>query len=441
MPDTTNNVTFEVFGNTADFATDYGTNGIGFSNSHLQIFKIAYGTPSGANTRVSATNPLPVNISGFTGSLLGITGTIRGTGEFRIINRLVPGTTRDIEYLMVAGTTLGGAIGITGTVEGISGGYPLAISGDARIINAVLVSGVTGAWVTGFGGGTGATAYNPIVVTGGRRLSPAIDEVGVTGTVTINGGRVLAAGTDSIKVFGSDAGTKVLTRLYAGNGDTLGSSGGALNVNVVGTGISANVTLSATVSVTADNISGLVVQGYTAGSGGTPLIVKGENSGQIDVKASTALPVTFSSGITLNADNIIDRLGTGDNGILKALNNIDADTNLISTLDTRLTNSYYSVKVAELTKPSSFVASSVSVTSTTGATQLKSNSSLKSGVTIKASTTNSDVIYVGSISLSRNVINGYPLDPGESVFLEINNLNLIYIRTTSGTQSVSYIGS
>ena len=446
MPDTTNNVTFEVFGNTADFATDYGTNGIGFTNSHIQIFKMAYGTQTGVNTRVSTTNPLPISIngySGFTGGV-GITGTIRGTGEFKIVNRLVPGTTRDLEYLMVAGTTVGGAIGITGTIEGISGGYPVAVSGDARIINAVVVAGVTEGWVTGFGGGTGATAYKPLVVTGGRKLSPNIDTVGVTGTVTINGGRQLAAGTDSVKVFGSDAGTKVLTRLYAGDGSTIGHSGDALNVNVVGTGISVDVTLASTIAVTngTQPAAGLVVQGFTAGSGGTPLIVKGENAGgQLDVKASSALPVTFNAGVTLNADNIIERLGTGDNGVLKTLNSIDTDTNVISTIDTRLTNAFYSVKVSELTKPNRFTASSASVTATSGATQLSSNTSLKSGVTVKASATNSDIIYIGSVGLSRNITNGYPLDPGESVFLEINNLNLIYIRATTGTQSVSYIGS
>ena len=40
MPDTTDNVIFEVYGNTAEFATDYGTSGIGFTSSHVQIVKL-----------------------------------------------------------------------------------------------------------------------------------------------------------------------------------------------------------------------------------------------------------------------------------------------------------------------------------------------------------------------------------------------------------------
>lgn len=441
MPDITSNVIFEVYGNTANFATDYGTVGTGFTDAHIQIFKLAYGSEDGLNSRVTEDTPFPIKIYGVTGSdLMGVSGSVSGTGSFIVINKLVDGSTTDYEYLMVAGSTNGAAIGISGAIEGISGGFPVGVSGNVNVLGQVFIVGPTADWVLGFGG-TGATAFNPIVVTGGRPLTPTLDTVGVTGTVTVNGGRVLASGTDSIKVFGSDAGTKVLTRLYAGDGTTIGASGDALNVNVVGAGISAEVTLSATVAVTNGSEPPLIVQGYTA-SNGYPLTVRGENSGALEVVATNPLSVTISgSGITANNDTIVGLLGTAQNGILQKLNDIETDTGVIGTINTNLTSGIYSVKVSEITKPNKFVSGTFSAVSSNGAAQLTSNTVIRSGITIKASPSNTDVVYVGGVSLTRNVLNGYPLDPGETIFLEINNLNLIYIRASSGTQTINYIGS
>ena len=441
MPDTTSNVILEIFGNTANFATDYGTIGTGFTDSHIQIFKVAYGTEDGLNTRVSENYPFPVKIYGVTGSdLMGITGTVSGTGSFIVVNKLVDGSTVDYEYLMVAGSTNGAAIGVSGSIEGISGGFPVGVSGNVNVLGEVFIVGPTASWVLGFGG-SGETAYNPIVVTGGRPLTPDLDTVGVTGTVTVNGGRVLAAGTDSVKVYGSDAGTKVLTRLYSSDGTTIGVSGDALNVNVIGAGISADVTLSATIAVTNESGTALIVQGYT-GSTGYPVTVRGENSGAVEVVATNPLSVTISgSGITANNDTIVGLLGTAQNGVLQKLTDIKTDTATITTLNTNFTSGVYSVKVSELTKPNTFNAGTFTAVASNGAAQLTSNTVLKSGVTIKASLTNTAPVYVGTVSLTRNVLNGYPLDPGETLFLEVNNLNLIYIRSGSGTQSINYIGS
>ena len=44
MPDTDQNLTVDITGNTAAIATDYSTSGI--TNGHVQIVKLAWGTAS-----------------------------------------------------------------------------------------------------------------------------------------------------------------------------------------------------------------------------------------------------------------------------------------------------------------------------------------------------------------------------------------------------------
>jgi hypothetical protein len=212
MADTTDNVIFEVYGNTAEFATDYGTSGIGFTQAHAQIVKLAFGDEN-TTERIYGNNPLPVTVSGNSGGIQGISGEVRGTGGFEIRNHFVRanGTAITMEYLAVAGSTDGtGLIGVTGYVQGASGAYPIKVTGDISIANTVNIVGPTGEGLfIGYGSYVTAGtpgAYWPIVITGGRHLSSNFDDVGVTGTVTISGGRVLTAATDAVKVMGFDQG-------------------------------------------------------------------------------------------------------------------------------------------------------------------------------------------------------------------------------------------
>ena len=454
MADTTDNVIFEVFGETAEFATDYGTSGTGFTQAHVQIVKMAFGDDS-TTSRVSGSAGLPVQITGNTGNPVEVTGEIRGTGAFRVENYYINGQTgATLVYLAVAGDTLGGLLGISGTIQGISGGVPLAVTGGVTVRESVSIVGSTGsAAYREFGAAAGATfvgtdgeispvgGFFPVVVTGGRQLDSTTDSITVSGSVGVTGGRFLAAGTDSISVLGSDLGTKVLTRVYSGDGATIGASGDALKVALTNTGVTFTFNVASIVGVTNSTETPLKVQGYT-GSNGVPLTVRGENNGAVEVAATTALNVNVTnSSLTIDDNDILVKLGTtGD--IYSKLNSIATNTSSVSTIRSDLQNGSASLTVNKISRPSSMVVGSKNVTSTDGGTQLSVSSNLGSGINVKANGKNTGIVYVGTQTVSRSVENGYPLEPGESIFLEISNANLIFVRTqVTGPQKVHYIGS
>ena len=452
MADTTDNVIFEVFGDTAEFATDYGTSGTGFTQAHVQIVKMAFGDDS-TTSRVSGSSGLPVQITGNTGNAVEVTGEIRGTGAFRVENYYINGQTgATLVYLAVAGDTMGGLVGVSGTVQGVCGGYPVSVTGDISVTNRVGIVSPAGSTFFRDFGATAGTTFNfegslvtggffPVVVTGGRQLNSSTDSVTVSGSVGVTGGRFLAAGTDSVSVLGSDLGTKVLTRVYAGDGTTIGASGDALKVAMTNTGITFTFNAAAVVGVTNSSETPLKVQGYT-GSNGFPLTVRGENNGAVEVAATTALNVNVNnSSLTIDDDDILVKLGTtGD--IYSKLNSIATNTSSVSTIRSDLQNGSASLTVNKINRPSSIVVGSKSLTSTDGGTQLSVSSNLGSGINVKADANNTGIVYVGTQTVSRSVGNGYPLDPGESIFLEISNANLIFVRTqTAGSQKVHYIGS
>lgn len=460
MADTTDNVVVEVFGDTAAFATDYGTSGTGFTNSHLNITKLAFGDET-TTSRVYAGSPLPVNITGNTGNAIDVSGSViygsgltsDAAGNFRVTNIGAVGTGATMVYLAVAGSTSGESVGVTGTIQGISGGEPVTVTGGVTVKQSVAIVGATGsAFYREFGATAGVTfvghdgeispagGFYPVVVTGGRKLDSSTDSITVSGTVSATGGRFLAAGTDSVAVLGSDQGSKVLTRVYSGDGTTIGASGDALKVALTNTGVTFTFNVAATVGVTNSSEPPLKIQGYT-GSNGFPVTVRGENDGAIEVAATSALNVNVNnSSLEINDDAILSKIGsTGD--IYTKLNEVATNTASISTIRSDLQNGSASVTVNKTTKPGKLAVGSQSASVRTGAVQLANNTILGSGVTIKASEQNTAQVYVGSLTLTRAISNGYPLSPGESIFLEVNNTNLIYIRTESDAQTVNYIGS
>jgi hypothetical protein len=65
---------------------------------------------------------------------------------------------------------------------------------------------------------------------------------------------------------------------------------------------------------------------------------------------------------------------------------------------------------------------------------------LGSGVKLKAISSNTATIHIGH-RLSVGTTNGYPLLAGESCFLEVGNLNTIFVVGGATGQSISYLGS
>ena len=421
MPDTTSNILITTNDNTAVLGTDYATSGSGLSLAHLPLQKMAWGSDS-QGYRVSEAYPLPVQILGVTSNYLGVTfGAI--TGSVNIVNR-------SNTYIVVGGPPTGygysyNSLPVTGYVQGVTNGILLGITGTVKVSNTLTIQGLTNGIAVG--------------ITGGRYLSSSNDSVTVTGHVGICGGLSLSSGTDSVSVYGWDGDTRVPVKLFAGDGATLGHSGDALNVNVIGAGISATVTINPVVGVT--NGNGLPLK--VIGSGVTsdsPILVKGTiGSGALEVTAYTSLPVGVSGSVTIDDTDIINSLESTSKPIVSNLTSIKTNTAIISTINDKLAAGTVSTKVSEVIKPTKLTSNYKDITVT--AEVLGSSTLVKSGVHVKAPLSNTDTIYIGSNVLSTTSVAGFPLDPGEAIFIEIDNVNKIYVRSNSGTQRVHYITS
>lgn len=286
--DITNNLPVAVDNDEAIIGTDIFVSG--GETAHAQVMKVAWGDSSTV-TRATDNTPLPVKVFGLTGALstVTVTGAVRGLGTFTV------------------GNTAGSPIYVTGGVNafvyGVTGATPVPITGSVSISSNVGITGV-------------------VNVTGGRYLNSANDTVTVTGSV----GRSwsITKATDGIAVYGSDGGTAIFAKIAGSDGTLIGASGNALNVNVIGAGISATVSIGATVGI--DNAAGTIlkVQGDAAG---TPLPVNGTVSlaantqVQIDpvqtVKVnSPASALTYASSFNTATDNFnnFEKLFIAQNG-------------------------------------------------------------------------------------------------------------------------------
>ena len=419
MADTDKDLTIDVSGNTASIATDYlFVNGLSADAAHVQLTKMVWGASAEA-FRVSQTTPLPVNIySTNPTARVGITGSI--TGNVTVTNT---GVTGSVVY--VKGST-GYELPVTGRMQGVTNGTLVGVTGTVRLVQPVIVGGA---------GSTGAT-LNPIAITGGRYLSSSTDSVNVTGTVTVSGGRVLNAATDTISVLGSDLGSKVLTRMYDGSGATLTSTSGALDVNIKNAGFTATVTIGASVGVFNYNNVPLVVAGSTSGAA---IVVKGENGDAIEVTATTPLNVDVTNEVSIDDRSIVSALSSENSTLISKLTDVKTNTASIASIKTDITSGNLRAKISEITRPSKVSSATISLSPST--TQISANTPLLVGITLKASSSNTAIIYVGGAGLVRNPVDGYPLEPGESIYIECSNINALYARSVEGTQQISYIGS
>jgi hypothetical protein len=420
--DTNNNIIITTYNSTAVLATEYATSGEGLSLAHLPLYKIAWGS-SGEGKRVSETYPLPVQILGVTSNYLGVTfGPI--TGSVNVSN-----TTNG--FLVVGGPsgtipTNYKAIPVTGYVQGATNGILLGVTGNVKILDTTTIQGVSGGYAVG--------------VTGGRHLKSGTDSVTVTGYVGICGGFGLSSATDSVRVYGHDGSQKPPIRLFASDGTTLGYSGDALNVNVIGAGISATVTINPVIGVT--NGNGLPLK--VIGSGVTsdyPIIVKGMiGSGAIEVTATSSLPVGVTGTVVIDDADIITSLESTSKPIVSNLASIKTNTSIITTINEKLSGVGVNAKISEILKPTKML-SGVKAATSTASLLYTGNFAIKTGIHIKSPVTNTETVYIGTSNLSSSTINGYPLEPGESIFLEIDNINKIYVLAASGTQNVHFITS
>jgi hypothetical protein len=420
MPDIDTNLTVDVTGNTAAIATDYSTTGI--TNSHVQIVKLAWG-PANTTSRVSTSAPLPVDIRTVTATL-GITGSVSGIGNFRMLNGLSGSTTLPI---IVSGTTSSvyAPVQVNGYVQGVTNGVRLGVTGSVSVLGNLNVQGVTNGVEIG--------------ITGGRRLNSTTDSVTVSGTVGVTGGRYLSSSTDFVRIYGGQSGeTMIPVTLRDGSGASISSTGGALNVNLVGSsGITATVTINPLVGISqADPTKPLTVQGTTASY---PVRVHG-------LGTNNAVPVTFegSNSVAISGPVTVDQTE-----VLGRLDTVITNTALTSTLNTTATNIYNKINSGDgvntrPVKPGQVYYGHLTVAGTGTKVSFPTSTALYSGLTIKAATSNGarDVIVSGNNG-GTSQDDGYPLSAGQTIFIETNNLQNISFQNwnTGTTLKIHYIAS
>ena len=486
MADTNNNINIDISGDTAKMATDYGLSGVSLGDAHVGLSKIVWGDDSEGN-RVTLSKGLPVLLTGSTGPIE-IRGKVGGetNDKFQVVNRIntnssgkvgyneLSGGTHHTEFVAVAGNTSGQGYGayiaVTGSVQGLvnpQDANPILVTGPVDAGRAMAQyrnaesgrSGAMGIMVQGVEAGLTASVNGevfpgygfgvPIATTGGRRLGFETDSIRIdNSTIGISGGRELSSATDSVKVFGYDGRKTVRTVISSGeDGVTAGFSGDSVKVAVTNGNFNITANVSSVHGVT--NGSGtdhLRIQGYpTSDSNAHPVTVRGENSGALEVYSSNGFNTNVNNTVEINDTNITSSIDDADKPLQSKLGGIKSNTDILPTINTNITSGNLSASISEIQKPTALRSGSKSVSYT--ASTLHQNLEIKSGVTVKCDPQSSANILVGNSSLVNGDTNGYLLEPGESIFLEINNLNKIYVKIAgdasgSGTsETVYYLGS
>lgn len=412
--DVNNNLPVAVDGDQAIIGTDvYSSGG---QTAHAQVMKVAWGDNLTVN-RATTSTPLPVQVYGITGtsSALTVTGSVRGLGTFTVGN--------------TAGSPIYVTGGVVSYIQGITGSVPVAVTGGVNILSSI---GITGT----------------VNVTGGRYLAAGTDTVTVTGSI----GRswYLSNGTDNVKVYASDGGLTLPIKIIGSDGTPIGNSGGALNVNMVNAGISANITIGSTINV--QNAAGTVLR-IEGTANGTPIPVSGTvNLGSSDINITNSLlPVDLPISNVVyktnkdwpsGANNAEKLLAIYENNLaytipwfLRELNNIFGATGAIGKRITEITtdgsqntaSSFVGVRTYNSTN-NTIKTWNVSLTGTSW-TLLDINSkssNIKHGVTIKNMSNYPVVIGAGVLNPTVDPVNwsaptdseiGIFLGVGESIFI------------------------
>jgi len=361
---------------------------------------------------------------------------------------------KDIDTVAVQGMHTGTPVGVTATTGGVrirklqypSNGVPSSLE--------TAFQGNTDGDRVGIIGIQGATA---VEVTGGVRLS----HMPAGGSFEV---RSLGYGRDNVAVGGFDGTTAAHVKIFDSNGKPLGVSGnGALKVAIDNGTFTGTVTLSTNVHVKNATGDGLKIRGIT----GSEVVVKGPlGGGAIEVASPsglntralssatdsvniggaisenvqelkntlTGLFTNFFSELGMRADTVNIRSDVRD---LK--NDLETFLNTASTGFTGDQQTSLNVVVTENKQPSALVSGSVTVSQNP---RNLGNRSVTKGVHIQADPANSGGVVIGGRETVTNANTGYLLEPGESLFLEIDNTNQIFARSKNRlSQTVNLIGS
>ena len=276
------------------------------------------------------------------------------------------------------------AYGITGVATLASPSNPLPVSFGSGL--TATISGFNGlVTVQGTGGGYPLPVSGTIIATGST-ASPVYVKTYTGSQIEVTGGRLYTT-ADSISAYGPSGATFLYVKLVGATGWSIGTSGDAIKVAI--TGATFEATIPSTVSVA--GISG-----------------------------ATAVAVTVGNTVGISNSEI---------------------TNGITAIYTQVVGLRTDLTALGVGRATNFKTGRVSPTSASVLQMDSSGYTCYSGINLKALSTNTDFIYVGNTSGLIGSSFGYALDPGENVFLDIQNTNKIFAISNTGTQVVTYMAS
>ena len=402
--DTNNNITVTIYDGIATLGTDYNTSGV-TSAIHLPLSKVVWGNEN-VSRRVSSEYPMPVDImsiGGFSGAASNF--NVAGVGQFQVGNTL--GSSLIVVGAGITNTSYS-PVSVYGKIEGITNGVLVGITtGPLTISNSSFgVYGIVGA--------TAIAVSGTITVTGERYSSSSTDSITVVG-ISMGSSSLVDYSKDSVKIRGSSGEPYIPSRLYYG-ATAIGTSGDALKVYMVDSGLTLNVSVSATVGVTNGSNGSLKIQGGSTAD--NPLYIKFYD-------ASTTIPV---------------RLGTT---LESQFASIKTNTDIITNINNKLSSNTFNVRVLETATPKNVLSGSTVMTKSPQQINPTNSTILRSGINLKSPSTNTSTIFVGSSIIVASPGHAYPLEPGESVFIECDNTGSIYCYGTIDPtkQKLIYIAS
>ncbi len=295
------------------------------------------------------------------------------------------------------------AVGSLGDGDGSR--QSLVVDGRMRMYNGTSFDRIRGNTTDGLLVNLGAN--NDVTVTGTVTATP-------TGTQDVQG-NVASGASDSgnpVKI-GGVYNTTAPTLTNGQRGDLqLNTRGGlktSLYVNDAQTAISAESDDSDNVAVSATTNNLSVVNRNTVFDGTAWDRMRGDSTDGLLVNLGSNNDVSLNAGT-----NAIGKLAANsgvDIGDVDVTSSVSATLDHGSNLDIDTT--------AEQITTTSFAA--------------------KFGVTVKSAATNTDTVYIGNSDVTAGTTaatDGFPLEPGESITLPVNNSNLLYAIGASANQKV-----
>ena len=286
------------------------------------------------------------------------------------------------------------AYGPTGSLTVVDTGTPLPVTVAGGM--TATISGFCGTiQIEGVGSGTPVPVSGTVSVMG-LTASPVYVQTTTGCRVEVTGGRYLNKLTDNVSVFGPSGNTWIYSNLVNASGVAIGTTANPMQVSFSGVTITANI--ASTIGVTNDSAgNGLRIQGMSGG-----------------------LSIAVTVGNTV---------GINDTAILTGMTNVYGQ---LLTLNAQILSIAGSV-------PSSIKSNRIS--SSASATQMDATGFTCSyGINLKAAATNTNLVYfAGNTGVSST--SSYGLDPGEEIFVKVNNTNIIWTVTGSGNQTLFYNAS